>query len=314
MRVTSCALFVLTAFQALAASAQSHEYYAFRARGEQAVSSVLEVAPDIYWIATFDGIARIDLAGDSLFFIKPDDGVQGHGFTDIAMDPKGHLWTTGRNALVRFDGERWYQIPLTRVTDLLVGIDSDSNGNIWVAGGLGKLSPLILKVSELRATHFDVETGLIQDWIAALLVDHLDQVWTATEFGLNLFDGQAWRTVEIAEGGKRLSNITDLWQGGSTQVLAVSTFGEVFQIDPESRTVKEIKPKPSLESLYHVARFDDEIWVGSKQSLARLKHGLWKTIPEFNMAPGEELLDMSFSHDGRLLLGTTAGLIIRDRE
>lgn len=313
MNAASIALLTIIVFQVPSSFAQSHEFYAFRARGEQAVSSIFEAGPDIYWITTFDGIARIDLASDSLFSIKPGDGVQGHGFTDITEDPEGHLWITGRNVLVRFDGERWYQMPLNRETDLLVGVDSDSKGNIWVAGGLGKFSPLIVKVSRQQALHYGVENGLIQDWISALLVDHLDQVWAATEFGLNLFDGEEWKRVEVDEDGKYLSNITDLWQDSGTQMWAVSSFGEVFKIDTESQSIREIKPMSPLESLYHVASFEDELWVGSKQSLARLKGGSWEAIPDFDLAPGEEILDMRFSRDGRLLLGTTSGLVIRER-
>lgn len=307
------ALLVLVTLHPVTTFAQGHEFYTFRALGEQAVSSVLEAAPDAYWITTYDGIARVDLANDSLFAIKPDDGVRGHGFTDIAQDRDGQLWITGRNVLVRFDGEKWYRVPLKKETDLLVGVDSDSEGNVWVAGGLGKFSPLVLKLSGQRATYFEVEDGLIQDWISALLVDHLNQVWTATEFGLNVFDGQQWATIENEGAGKLLSNITDLCLRGE-QLWAVSSFGEVFQIDPESRTVREIRPMPPLEALYHIACLEDEVWVASKQSLARFRDKTWESISDFGLTSEDEVLDMSLSRDGRLLLGTTKGLVILDRD
>ena len=192
-------------------------------------------------------------------------------------------------------------------------MDSDSEGNVWVAGGLGKFSPLVLRLSGQRATYFEVEDGLIQDWISALLVDHLDHVWTATEFGLNMFDGQQWGTVENEEAGKLLSNLTDLcWH--DEQLWAVSSFGEVFQIDPESRAVREVRPRPPLEALYHVACSENEVWVASKQSLARFKDKTWESVSDFGLTSEDEILDMSFSSDGRLLLGTTKGLIILDRD
>ena len=313
MKIIKSALLVLVVLQSATAFAQGHEFYTFRALGEQAVSSVLEAGSDAYWITTYDGIARIDLANDSLFSIKPDDGVLGNGFTDLVQDRDGQLWITGRNALVRFDGEKWHRAPLERETDLLVGVDSDSEGNVWVAGGLGKLSPLILKLSGQRATYFEVADGLIQDWISALLVDHLDQVWTATEFGLNVFDGKEWKTVEMDEDGKSLSNLTDLCQDNGGQVWAVSSFGEVFQIDPGSRSVSEMRPMPRLETLYHVARFGDEVWVASKQSLARFRDKTWESVSDFGLTSEDEILAMSFSRDGRLLLGTTKGLVILDR-
>ncbi len=314
MKIAKLALLLLTVLPSVSAFAQNHEFYKFRALGEQAVSSVLEATSNTYWITTYDGILRIDLDSDSLFSIKPDDGGQGHAFTDLTKDPRGQLWITGRNALVRFDGERWYRVPLKKETDLLVGLASDSKGNIWVAGGLGKLDPLVLKLSGRRATHFGVAHGLIQGRISALLVDRLDQVWTATEFGLNVFDGQSWDVVEADEAGKHLSRMTDLYQGKDEQIWAASAFGEVFEIDPRRQSAREIRPVPPLEELYHVASFEGEVWVASKHSLARLKGGKWKRVSVFAPNSEAEFLDMSFSRDGRLLLGTTKGLVVRDRE
>lgn len=307
-------LLILLSSWASLAQAQARQFYQHRALGQQAVSAVHQSEPDLFWLATYDGVVRLDLAGDSLFTARPDDGQSGHSFTDVVQDRDGQLWVTERSNVIRFDGQRWFLIPLDQPVAVLVGLDLDSEGNVWVAGGLGRLSPVVARLSGSTVTLYEAADGLAADFISALLVDGQDQVWTATEQGLNYFDGDTWHIVETDRAGQRISHITDLAESATGELWGVTSFGDVLRIDPASRTVEVMSEVAPFEGVEHVASGGDVVWVASGRQVAVYTEGRWEVVSSIEVEEGGEILDLEVGSDGALLVGTTHGLVVEQRE
>ncbi|HET6566762.1 MAG TPA: hypothetical protein VFG50_02285 [Rhodothermales bacterium] len=295
------------------AYAQSDTFYQYRYLGEQLISSFAEDAPHSFWVSTYDGIFRYDLALDSLYTFRPYDGQRGHAFTDLLFDREGNLWASGRSVLVKFDGSDWYSLPIKKDSDYLVGLARDSRNNIWVSGGLGNWSPFVLRIAGDRSTYFDSDDGLIQDRITALLVDHLDQVWTTTEWGINVYADERWQTIDSVQG-ESLFKLNGLCEDGTGNVWITSELNEIFKADPDKLILEVIKPPSPLGELRHVACRGDEVWVASQREIAHYEDGIWMRHPELTQSPDVVIVYFGFSQRGDVVLGTSKGLTIMERK
>ena len=130
--------------------------------------------------------------------VTGSNGIALGKLSGITQDKYGFMWFADQanQAIVRFDGHHMkrYQYD-AKNPDGPGGFNpeclaADSLGNIWIGyygTGLDKFDHVTGKFTHIRHDPND-EASLSHDKVAAVLVDHLGNVWVGTEGGLDLLD------------------------------------------------------------------------------------------------------------------------------
>lgn len=123
----------------------------------------------------------------------------------IVRDKYGFMWFADQDnqSIVRFNGSHMTRYTHDPANPNSLGgnhpecIATDSSGNIWIgffggrAGdGLDKFDPITGLFTHFRYDSTN-STSLSNDFVSAVLVDHLGNVWVGTNGGLNLLDQKA---------------------------------------------------------------------------------------------------------------------------
>lgn len=135
---------------------------------------------------------------------------------DLLQDNSGYLWLADYQQLVRFDGVDYVRYPnpdhktKPDVTDHIECLALDSNGIVWigyVAGGLESFDPKTGKFTQYL--HSSDPASLSIDTVAALLVDHENQLWVGTHRGLDLLDRKTGKFKHYRYSANDSSSLSD---------------------------------------------------------------------------------------------------------
>ncbi|MGL5380220.1 ligand-binding sensor domain-containing protein [Clostridium sp.] len=163
------------------------------------VRTLLFDSKGILWLGTRDGLASFDRKTDSftdyssLFKSK---GVKNLTFNDIHEDDEGILWMYSgiENGLISFnpktnDLQMFNSInsasEKTQQHNIIISIDSDDKGNIWLATDYG-----LIKYNKESDEHirYTEENGLSNNFIYSLQFQDENIIWLSTNYGLSRFD------------------------------------------------------------------------------------------------------------------------------
>src|SRR5947207_15784724 len=145
---------------------------------------------------------------------------------DVAPGPDGMLWLASRAGLIRFDGERFLDVPLgadgLRAGTWVRRVLAARDGAVWAAtgagelsfaaggglvprhdepaGGLTRLDPALPAGESGRIRRFSAQDGLPDGWAWALLDDPAGGLWVGTEAGLARFQDGRFHRFTAADG------------------------------------------------------------------------------------------------------------------
>lgn len=202
------------------------------------------------------------------------------------------------NGISRFARGAWSHItprdglPGNLVTCLL----RDRKGRIWAGtadGGLGRLE-------RGKWTALSEKDGLPGNEIAALLEDRQGRLWVATSNGIGLWDGESWKTVRSGLGRCLLEDREgSIWVGTEDAGLARFAVGRW-----ETLSVSDSRAITSL--------FEDgegNIWIATGgNGITRLSDSPFTVLTSREGLRSDSVMSFSREPDGRLLIGTIAGL------
>lgn len=158
----------------------------------------LKIHGDFLYAGTVgDGLFRINLKTSEVSNFSTDDGLPNPSINTIFQDSKGAVWIgTYDGGLAKlsgfFDGKK---LPITEkfknegkpnqlASNIVLGINEDKRGNIWVAtsNGLSKLMP------DKSFYNFYEKDGLYNTYLYSILRDSVDHFWMSSNAGLIRFD------------------------------------------------------------------------------------------------------------------------------
>jgi ligand-binding sensor domain-containing protein len=149
-------------------------------------------------------------------------GLTNDNIKDINIDVFGNVWVAAYNFhVVKYDGISWTihhgEVPSTDI-DEIYSMDSDSQGNIWIASNKG-----IVKYNGEEWVYYNrYNSPLLTNDISSLVIDNEDNIWAGTYYGLYKFDGFNW-TLYNVESGAPGNNINDV-KLDNYQNIWVSTY------------------------------------------------------------------------------------------
>src|ERR1700761_3345691 len=251
------------------------------------ISALLQDREGYLWMATGSALARYDgvefkiwrhSAGDP--YSAPSDRVRA-----LLMDSQGRLWCGGDDGLVRYDAMRdgflhWRhddKAPNSLGGNQIGALARDHDGTLWVGISDGGLDHM-LSDARFEHTHHDPANprSLTNDDIRALLPEQDGRLWVGTGAGLDRRE-----------------------RDGS--------FSHVRFEDQDG------KPLPS-PLVFALAQDGDAALVGTVRGLFRVaSDGVAHRLP-LEGVPQAPVTSIEFDGTGRLWLGTTNGLVLRDHD
>jgi ligand-binding sensor domain-containing protein len=147
---------------------------------------------NIWTLPTFHGVGRWNGEQWTSWFEFGD-------FTSITEDAAGAIWVTQRygGPLKRWNGSSWSDVPTPPTGDQLT-IEGDAFGNVWLGTAIG-----LHRYDGSRWTTYNTgNSGLPENWVAAIAVDPSGVVWVGTlGGGLARFDGATWTAYAESNSG-----------------------------------------------------------------------------------------------------------------
>ncbi len=147
------------------------------------------------WFCTFDGVSKFD--GSSwITFNKDSMGITRNWVHDAVQDDAGNMWFATQMGVTKFDGNTWTIYSPATDTAIasydMMGIDKDSNGNIWVVSrddGYGRGGLFRYDGSQWKS--YTMQNSAIPDYyFYDIKTDQNDNLWLASnDHGLIKFDG-----------------------------------------------------------------------------------------------------------------------------
>jgi ligand-binding sensor domain-containing protein len=290
----------------LSVRAQSFRLPDYSSLGNQAINSITQSSPNIFWLGTYDGVYRLDISRDSLLLTKPIDGYGEHISNHLFLDPKGNIWSVGRNQLSVFANGQWEQRQSLN-TYQIVRAAFDSRADLWVAYG-SQMSPRVLHNSSSDTKTYSLSTGQIRD----LVIDSKNRVWVAGKNGISRITDNQVDLINQTDKGESLYELQSMARDGNGFIWVISTFGELFRLDPDSSTITLVNDQTPLNESYHLVSHEDGLWAASKQRICRFFDGKWSVYPQWELKPDTDILELYINSKGDLMLGTTKGLIIHN--
>lgn len=270
----------------------------------------LEIDGTVLWVATSEGVLKIDRANGRLLrtYTTRDGMMVDYAFT-VSTDPAGTTWFgTNSGGLVRVEGDRvkTFHVPDGLADPWVYHMAYQRDGTMWVATWNG-----VNRYDGTRFTTYGVQDGLINRWVYAVGVDRDDSVWFGTEGGLNRFDGTTWQAW-THEDGLGASNTSDLSSSLHTGVGALRTderhHHNLTALDPEGR---ETYNENYIFSL--LIDPDGVKWIGTwGGGVARFDGRHWKNFTVEDGLAGNVVYAIAREPSGRLWFGTNHGLSTYD--
>jgi diguanylate cyclase (GGDEF)-like protein len=184
-------------------------------------------------------------------------------------------------------------------------------------------APSLFPQENLRFRGYDIEHGLSQNSVYAILQDRRGFMWFATQDGLNRFDGYRFRVFHPRPGDRAsLSNgfVTALAEDNRGYLWVGTDTGNLNRYDPTTETFRVFQPvrdirareaRPVITSI--LAEKQGRLWVGTSKGLARLDPSS-ETFRLYRHEPGDpaslsanSITVLQHGRGGGLWVGTEGG-------
>jgi len=259
---------------------------------------------------TFLQTAAQQLPEEFIFHTRsPEGGFYYDGVKSVKQDFNGFIWVLMDNNLYRYDGYeyvsyyRYFQDLDSSIKWKFNFIETNSSGNLYVVAN-NKLF-----VHRAKTNHFEC---LLDTTISFLMIDEQDHIWIKTPY-LHLYRPESGTLIPVIYDGKPVSDIST-FRNKNNQVLAVSTRGVIFRIDPESG---QCTKQGALPDNYYtnIVWKDDTIWACSNTNkLYRIDGESYRTGKVYHLFdnPNNSVNALYVDQLQKVWVGTRRGLYVLD--
>jgi signal transduction histidine kinase/ligand-binding sensor domain-containing protein len=283
------------------------------------IRSVYQDRNQNLWVGVQNGVWRWKPGAPEFYpAVGPGNGIQG-----LAESDDGALLFGPRTGIGRLAGGKTevYPLPGNAQQFIVARLLRDRDANIWI----GTLDRGLVHVHQGRTDVFTQADGLSGDFINALFIDHEDNIWVATDGGLDRFRKFAVPTLSLNQGLSNASILSVLadrdgsvwlstrrglnrWNNGQ-----ITVFGES---SPQARrnvqgTAGSNKRGGLLNGNYAGSLFQDSrgrIWASTLREFGYLENGRFIAVRN---VPGGPVYSITENTAGNLWIANKERGLIR---
>ena len=239
---------------------------------------------------------------------SPEGGFYYDGVKSVQQDINGFIWVLMDNDLYRFDGYQYvshygyFQNLDTSKKWEFSTIETDTMGHLYVVAN-NKLF-----VHHENTNHFEL---LLDSGVTFLKIDKQNNIWLKNP-DLHLYDPESRQLIPMKHNEKPVPNIFTFWNDGK-QLYAASSWGTIYQVDPEKGEFTKHGSLPSDNSYTGIIRKDKTIWASNSiNKLYRIDGESYETIEvyEFSDWPGNNIRQFYIDQSQNIWIGTRRGLFV----
>ncbi|NQX97767.1 MAG: SpoIIE family protein phosphatase [Flavobacteriales bacterium] len=217
------------------------------------MSQLLITALDIdksnnLWVGTTDGLVYYEINNQKIDRLTQSNGLAGNDISTIFTDSKNVVWVGARGkGITKIDGATITKIDLKRkITP--TAIIEDRLGNLWI-GTEGK--GILVFDGQKIIKEYNVNNGLLSDYISLLNIDDNFNVWIGSNRGLNKYDVKQDRFYSFSDkmgyvGIESKQNATYKDKDGN---LWFGTIKGVVKLNINDETVNSLEPLTQISNL-----------------------------------------------------------------
>ncbi len=276
----------------------------YSAISKTAVRDIEVISENEIWYATF-GMGLFLQNPETFTTINAKDGLDVGGMTfDLVKNGK-KLFIATKNGLYLYQNnkiEEHYTKNDGLPSNVILDLDLDSNGNLWIATASG-----LSKLSKSGFNNYSRRDGLPSKLITSVHVDDKDdsRVWIGSErSGLTRFDEKGFYTFAVQDGlpSNSIRDITQLNDG--TLVIACYKAG-IAKFDGKKFTLFDNGLDDKRVILLERG-FDGEIWAGTESAgIGVLEGDQFRMIRDSDGLAHNEMF--SLYNDGKRMWAGTFG-------
>lgn len=231
---------------------------------------------DTVWVATYEGVAKLDINGVVLKEYVTADGLLNNWVNCLAIDSTGNKWFGVSGGISKFDGVKWTTFTTNDgiICDNPRVITVDKDNNIWV--GYEEYGAGVNKFNDTTWKTYTEADGLANNSVSAISIDHDGMIWFGAGVYACYYDGFTW-------GAEKIN-----WQIYSIAVDKnghkwFGTRSDIFMFDGQTWT--EHKPPNSSHNRFYTVAVDDNNnkWFGWFFGIVKLHDTTWTQYNNFGM-------------------------------
>lgn len=215
----------------------------------------------------------------------------------ISQTNDGNMWIGG-TALCKFDGMSWSHDPKPDLRDYVNDVQSDRNGQLYVASRQHGL--YLLEKNGWK--NYSVQNGLISNNIISLAARDSTEIWLGTDRGYSFFNGNFWinntfpvdLTLSYEGGSVHLGNNKEIWISRSLREWKRRVYtGKSPNQNVQDKFVTHRFVKDSIAPETTINIFSEEVDNAGNTTI------FWSGKHYFNKTDASELLYSYRLNDGK---------------
>jgi diguanylate cyclase (GGDEF)-like protein len=245
------------------------------------------------WIAAWDfGVAKIDSKTLAVTRLQPPGNPR---VDDLSQAPDGTIWVGTTNGLYRMEGDTFVKVsaPVDGQEIGLQTIVTNTDGSVWgtrIGEKILHLTPGLHPQADWQAPE-----AMNGTTVYSLRADSRGWIWANTGEGLGVYDGHAWRRIEVEDGLIWADTEQSALYADEDGSIWVGTGGGVTHIKDPVRWVQMVSRPLKLD----IAKAQ----LGEQSLLARSRPALkWRDNAALDVALGSRSVDRSPSSELRYRL------------
>ena len=180
-------------------------------------------------------------------------GTEGSGACYVVRQPRpGEFWVGCRNGLLHGVDGRWrrygYQDGLK--DNWVAGLACGPNGEVWLSyhGAIG-ITRLRLDGDRLVAEHWNRSSGLRAELVYSLFFDSLGRLWSASDRGVDVYDGKRWQHYDHDDGLVWDDCNTEAWYADPDGSVWIGTSAGISHYRPPAAAFPSVTPRVVFTSV-----------------------------------------------------------------
>lgn len=294
-------------------------------------NGVYDIYKDYYnriWVATYGGGVNVIYNRTQKFLnlrheINNPNSLSNNMAKAVVEDKFGNIWFGTRKGISKYNSttKSWQQInqdtyKYSFTTDIVLGLASADNGNIWAAtygGGIVCYSQESKTVKTYVNNTSDSES-VGTDYVYAICVDKNQRIWSGGIRGplsmLNTKTGKFKRFNIGANGVNCIIQDTygDMIIGTDRGILFINKKNEIIQLTGEVKSGSH-----AIEKVISIMEYNPgEFWIGTQGGgliIWNKKSGFRKKITVYDGLPSDIVCGMLKDDNGDVWISTTNGLV-----